>query len=318
MNKSKLPQLLVCPSPKDSPGSQHRLQHGVQAPIGDKAELWNQAQVVLFLQRFTYLSCRGPVCSQLNLASPQIQGFSFSPQYTKHDTSVGSIHENTPSKSNFNSFTQNLENSFYGSNRNNPDKVSYSRNVKTSSNPPYNREGAALFLLHLLAPCWLSLYYDLRMNFINVLCLTLTLPYFNPCFPNNGLAAQHNPFFLLILRITFHFEERSFAVLKLRKGADVWSRPQHNTTHGDLCSSCSSEVQDKIKQTNPPQNCINYVDNLTSIFTSLLCHRRIQDLSHPESFGYIRKLIYPAIFNTFTSSLIPRVYYSRVKQFCFY
>lgn len=118
---------------------------------------------MFFLQRFTYLSCRG-AC--LFRAKPYLttdsREFSILLQYTKHDKSIGSIHENTASKSNFNSFAQHLENSFYDSNKNNPDKVSNSHNVKTSAKPPYNqREGIALFLLYLHTPCWLPFFSSL-------------------------------------------------------------------------------------------------------------------------------------------------------------
>lgn len=112
--------------------------------------------------------------------------------------------------------------------------------------------------------------------------IVLFLTFTPPRFPNDGLASLHNCFF-------FCFENNVpfwGQCHGLESEEMSWCLKQNSSLHNKWGSVWLLLKRGaRQMKTNPPQNCANYADNLTSVFTSLQCHHTIQDLSRPKISG---------------------------------
>lgn len=167
------------------------------------------------------------------------------------------------SPNNLKSFTWHLGKSLYDSNKNSPDK-SHIHTMSKHQQILHTEKDTAPFLLHLRLPGF-PFSSPVSSDEPIVLFLTLT----PPRFPNDGLASHRNCFF-------FYFEN-NFPFWgqchSLESEEMSWYLKQNSALHNTWGSMWLLLKRGaRQAKTNPPQNCVNYADNLTSVFTSLHCH----------------------------------------------
>lgn len=163
----------------------------------------------------------------------------------------------------------------------------------TQCQTPHTEADTAPFLLPLGIP---GFPFSSPVSSDEPIVLFLT---FTPlCFPNDGLASHHNCFF-------FYFENKvpfSGQCHSLESEEMSWYL-KHNSSLHNTWGSVWLLFKRGARQTksNPPQNCANYADNLTSIFTPCIVTAQFRISLIPKFPDTLET--YPAIFNTLTSSL---------------